>query len=220
MSREGGSGRAGARGREALVELSASLAGGASDGLEPDLRRAADEAGPVAVEEAILQAHLFLGFPTTLAALAAWRDLEGGGADPDERSAGQGAAGTARGEEVCRRVYGSAYPGLRRNVRRLHPDLDEWMVRHGYGEVLGRDGLDLATRELCIVATLAADGAPRAPLRSHLRGALRLGAAVAAVERALEAGLRRAGDPEDRRAARTVWRRVREGRSGAPPDGA
>ncbi|MFB6368206.1 MAG: hypothetical protein ABEJ00_01120, partial [Gemmatimonadota bacterium] len=58
----------------ALVELSAGLADG-REGLEPLLRRAAREAGPEAVEEAILQSHLFLGFPAALRGLRAWRRL-------------------------------------------------------------------------------------------------------------------------------------------------
>ena len=50
------------------------------------------------------------------------------------------------------------------------------MVTEGYGKVLGRAGLDLATRELCIVALLAPqDAGPQ--LYSHLRGALNVGAA-------------------------------------------
>jgi hypothetical protein len=61
----------------ALVELSAGLADGGED-LEPLLRRAAREAGPEAVEEAILQSHLFLGFPAALRGLRAWRQLHQG----------------------------------------------------------------------------------------------------------------------------------------------
>lgn len=205
------------RGAAALAELSAELASGAGDGLEEALRRAGEEAGPTAVEEAILQSHLFLGFPAALEGLRAWRRLRGDGRDARsarEEGGGDAEAWEARGAEVCRRVYGSAYEDLRRNVRRLHPAMDAWMVRDGYGKVLGREGLDLATRELCVVATLAADGSPRAPLHSHLRGALRVGAGPREVERALETGLERSPDPERRREAREVWRRVRARREG------
>ena len=225
MSADGADGApaGGSPGAASLAELSAGLAAGASAELEPLLRRAAETAGPAAVEEAILQSHLFLGFPAALEGLRAWRRLRGDG----ERTAGIGAGDAggpetvegedpagwgARGEEVCRRVYGSAYEGLRRNVRRLHPDLDAWMIRDGYGKVLGREGLDLATRELCIVATLAADGSPRGPLHSHLRGALRVGAEPEAVEEALELGLERRPDGRGKQDARELWRGVRDRR--------
>lgn len=201
----------GTREVRALTDVAAHVAAGGR-GLPVALRRAAEEAPPAAVEEVLLQSHLFLGFPRALAAMRAWRRLEG---SSPVRSREATDDSRARGEDLCRRVYGSAYRSLRENVRRLHPELDEWMLRHGYGEVLGREGLDPAARELCIVATLAADEAPPGPLRSHLRGALRVGAAPAAVEGALEAGLRRLPPGADRRGPRRVWREVRRRQEGA-----
>jgi 4-carboxymuconolactone decarboxylase len=54
----------------------------------------------------------------------------------------------------------------------------------GYGKVLSRPGLDLAARELCVVALLAPqDAAPQ--LYSHLRGALNAGAATTDVDEAV-----------------------------------
>lgn len=209
----GGASDAVPSGAASLAELSAGLAAAEIGELESLLRTAAKENDPAAVEETILQAHLFLGFPAALRGMRVWRRIrEDGGAEgslpavetPDP------AGWEVRGEEVCRRVYGSAYAGLRRNVRRLHPDLDAWMIRDGYGKVLGREGLDLAARELCIVATLAADGSPRQPLHSHLRGALRAGAAPAQVERALEAGLARRPETGDAEEVRKLWHRVLE----------
>src|SRR5690606_40667691 len=114
---------------------------------------------------------------------------------------------TVRGEEVCARVYGRNYEKLRRNVRSLHPDLDRWMVEGGYGRVIGRPGLDLATRELCIAALLAVWDAPR-QLHSHLRGALNAGASEAEVNAAVEVAYRYLSPP---RAAdvRALWAKIR-----------
>lgn len=201
----------------ALAELSAGLAAGEPGELPALLERAAGRAGPEAVEEALLQSHLFLGFPAALAGLRAWRQVEEATGEGDGRAVASEESGAweARGEEVCRRVYGAAYDDLRRNVRRLHPDLDAWMIRDGYGKVLGRDGLDLATRELCIVAILAADGAHAGPLHSHLRGALRVGAEPSDVRAALETGLERRPEGEGQEEARELWRRVRARAEGA-----
>jgi 4-carboxymuconolactone decarboxylase len=74
---------------------------------------------------------------------------------------------------------------LRQNIRALHPALDAWMITDGYGKVLSRPGLDLKTRELCIVAACAASGQQR-QLHSHLHGALNAGASTAEVEDALD----------------------------------
>lgn len=194
-----------------LAAISAALARGDEPALARTLREAADGgADPRAVEEALLQSYLFLGFPAALAALALWRETLGGPAvedDPLARPSGT-EAWRERGERVCRVVYGRAYEGLRRNVVRAHPAMDRWMIEEGYGKVLGRPGLALRERELCIVAVLAGSG--REPqLHSHLRGALHAGAGIAEVDEALEIGLegREAGPA---RRARELWGRVRE----------
>lgn len=197
-------------GREALVALSAALAGGEAEGVDGALKKALRHADPVAVEEALLQSHLFLGYPAALNGLARWRELSGreDGAAADDRE-----VWSERGEAVCRIVYGGQYEGLRENVRRLHPDLERWMVEDGYGRVLGRPGLDLATRELCIAALLAVQDVPR-QLYSHLRGALNAGAAESEIERALEVAAAVSREGARERAGRTwdeVCRRTRSG---------
>jgi 4-carboxymuconolactone decarboxylase len=103
-------------------------------------------------------------------------------------------------------VYGRFYPGLRRNVRALHPALDEWMVVEGYGKILGRPGLDLARRELCVVAACAATRQDR-QLHSHLHGALNAGAPPDAVSATL-AETRDFVSADDARAHELLWLRV------------
>ena len=167
--------------QEALVGLSAALADGRTEIVDRALRRADAVADAREVEEAILQSYLFLGYPTALNAFGRWRDITGREAEarlPDEGSWQE------RGERVCVAVCGGQYEGLRANVRRLHPEMEQWMLEEGYGKVLGRPGLALGTRELCIVALLAVRDAPR-QLYSHVRGALNVGVPPLAVRRAL-----------------------------------
>ncbi len=190
--------------RETLVRISAALASRDPDGLEGALREGAETGIAGEVEEVILQAYLFLGYPAALDAFGRWREISG-------QEAGEGvqddwAAWSDRGKEVCRAVYAGQYAGLRRNVRELHPDMERWMVVEGYGKVLGRPGLDLPTRELCIAALLAVLQAPR-QLYSHLRGALNAGASPEDVEAALvvASSLMDSGGAE---AAQMVWERV------------
>jgi 4-carboxymuconolactone decarboxylase len=174
---------AGPRGRRALLRLSASLATRDSAAIRAAMQAARDEADAGAVEEVILQAHLFVGFPDALNALGLWREVSGAPAPAPLHD--DPAAWAARGERVCAAVYGANYPRLRQNVRALHPDVDGWMVAGGYGRVIGRPGVDLATRELCIAALLAVWNVPR-QLHSHLRGALNAGASAADVDEAVE----------------------------------
>ncbi|MET0398086.1 MAG: carboxymuconolactone decarboxylase family protein [Longimicrobiaceae bacterium] len=201
--------------REALVALSAALATRDEPTVREAVRRAAAEADPDAAEEVLLQAHLFVGFPDALTALALWREA---GGRPAPAPLGEACEGwTGRGERVCARVYGANYPRLRANVAAVQPEMDRWMVEGGYGRVIGRPGLDLATRELCIAALLAVWNTPR-QLHSHLRGALNAGASAAEVDAAVEVACGFL-DAEAAGRVRSLWGEVRERAAPTPHPG-
>jgi 4-carboxymuconolactone decarboxylase len=149
---------------------------------------ALEEVDPLAVEEIILQSYLFAGFPRALNAARAWRMVSERAAPESDAESSVDDLGLwkARGEETCAIVYGESYEKLRRNIRELHPALDEWMIVDGYGKVLGRPGVDLRTRELCVVAACAVSGQQR-QLHSHLRGAVNAGASSSELAAVLDA---------------------------------
>jgi 4-carboxymuconolactone decarboxylase len=166
----------------ALLSLAAALGTRKPAEVRRAAVQAARQAEPLAVDEVLLQSHLFIGFPDAIEALAIWREASGRPAQAGLDEAPE--SWSRRGERVCATVYGANYPRLRANVTALHPEMDRWMVEGGYGRVIGRPGLDLVTRELAIVALLATWGAPR-QLHSHLRGALNAGATVEQVDAAV-----------------------------------
>lgn len=173
--------------------------------------RGAADGATMAVEEALLQCYLFLGFPAALEAFSIWRDVAGeteSQVDPDPR-ADTLEGRQERGRRICKTVYRANFEKLRANVLRMHPELDRWMITEGYGKVLGRPGLSLAVRELCIVAILAATGWER-QLHSHLRGALNAAASREDVDAALATGLRLARDPDWRIRAENLWAHLRD----------
>jgi 4-carboxymuconolactone decarboxylase len=191
--------------RLALVRVAAALATRDPAAVRAALDQAAAVADATGVEEVILQSHLFVGFPDALNALATWRECSGTAAPA---ASGETAAEwEARGEGVCHAVYAGNYAKLRENVRGLHPDFEGWMVTGGYGRVIGRPGLDLATRELCIAALLAVWNVPR-QLHSHLRGALNAGARVDEVDQAVEVACGMIS-PTAREAVRALWGEIR-----------
>jgi 4-carboxymuconolactone decarboxylase len=159
-----------------LVRLSAAIAASDEATVRYWLTQAARGVPPAHVEELVLQSYLFCGFPRALNAAREWRRVSQHVApDTDEaENVGLAQEWRERGELTCAAVYGDMYEKLRLNVRDLHPALDTWMVVDGYGKVLGRPGLDLQRRELCVVAACAAMGQDR-QLHSHLRGALNVG---------------------------------------------
>jgi 4-carboxymuconolactone decarboxylase len=193
----------------ALVRLAAVIAAGSEAHIREELMRAKNEVRPEWVEEVILQSYLFAGFPRTLNAAREWRRVSGLVApetDPGERLDAS-AEWLEAGERTCAIVYGGFYQRLRHNIRALHPALDSWMIVEGYGKVLSRPALDLARRELCIVAACAASRQDR-QLHSHLHGALHAGAGADAIGDTL--GIVRdlvPADDADRH--RLLWARVR-----------
>ncbi|MGH7663893.1 MAG: carboxymuconolactone decarboxylase family protein, partial [Gemmatimonadaceae bacterium] len=192
----------------ALVRLAAVISVGSEAEVRDVLAAAMGRVDAARVEEIILQSYLFAGFPRTLNAAREWRRISGRPAPAEDEGTQFNLADfwRTRGERTCATVYGPFYEGLRRNVRLLHPALDAWMVVEGYGKVLGRPGLDLVTRELCIVGVCAAGGHSR-QLHSHLHGALHAGASPAQVGAAIDtvADLISA---EEITTVRMLWRRV------------
>ena len=190
---------------EALVRVSAAIAAGARERIERALEAARAHVDTRAVEEAILQSYLFLGYPAALNTFALWRHVSG---EPASEPLDEDPASwPRRGEAVCRAVYAGQYDRLRGTVRALHRDMERWMVEEGYGKVLGRPGLALDLRELCVVAILAGIDAPR-QLYSHLRGAIQVGADDSRVDAVLDVALEEA-PPHVVRRSREVWQAVR-----------
>lgn len=189
-----------------LVRLAAIVTAGTESQVRAEVARVHHVVPSHWVEELLLQTYLFAGFPRALNAMREWRRLEpvASGAAPD---AGELATWRADGEGTCAVVYGATYERLRHNIRQLHPLLDDWMIVEGYGKVLSRPGLDLARRELCIVAACAAAGQDR-QLHSHLHGARNAGASDRTIDATVES-LRDLLGEERSRSVELLWARVR-----------
>ncbi len=171
-----------------LVRIAGAIAGSPEGQVRAVMSAALGSVDPIAVEEIILQSYLFAGFPRALNAARAWRvasELPAPEIDPEALIANLD-MWRELGERTCTVVYGDSYERLRQNIRELHPALDEWMIVDGYGKILSRPGVDLRTRELCIVAACAVSGQQR-QLHSHLHGALNTGASVGEVGLVLDA---------------------------------
>ena len=189
-----------------LVRLSAVVAAGSESEQRESIADVMNVVPAIWVEELLLQTYLFAGFPRALNATREWRrvhpTVESKAAD-----AGDVASWRATGEVTCATVYGAVYDRLRVNIRQLHPSLDEWMITEGYGKVLSRPGLDLARRELCIVAACLASGQDR-QLHSHLHGARNSGASDDVVTGSLDALNDLVPMPARMTTGRMLWARI------------
>ena len=146
---------------EMLVEVRAQAEPG-----EPDVRW----------REALLQVHLFAGFPRTIEAFEVLRRAGGlGSLGPEEMAHEEPAERRIRGEHLFQRIYGEGAERVGLRMAEHHPELARWIKDHAYGRALVRPGLDERMRELLAVSALAVSG-PDRQLASHARGAVRCGA--------------------------------------------
>lgn len=170
---------------ERLARLFTTIVVGDWQGLR-DVRLSAPSGEPDrGWREALLQAHVFAGFPRVVEALDVLEDVGGLGAlEPGEALAED--EQPARGRELFERIYAEHAPRVRAFLERGHPDFARWIEGHAYGRILSRPGLSAAERELLAVCALAALGQER-QLVSHVRGALRCGAEPHDVRQVLNA---------------------------------
>lgn len=194
----------------ALVRVAIAIALGDEPALRARMREARGAGVPDEwMEELLLQSLLNVGYPLTLVAFAAWREIAGPVEHPGEPlDHGEWEHWRARGEEVCRAVYGRPYHKLLLNLRGLHPALEALVVVDAYGKLLGRPGLDAKLRELCTLAAIATQRAPR-QLHAHLRGALLTGATREEIDDALALVEHALGDSARALAAWEQWADVR-----------
>ncbi|MEW6741773.1 MAG: carboxymuconolactone decarboxylase family protein [Planctomycetota bacterium] len=150
-------------------------------------------ASPLEVLEIAASAHLFAGFPRGINGLeACHRALSRRAADFEVRMAAvenfPAAGFGVRGRRLFEAIYASGGEEVLDQLGRLFPPFRGWILEHAYGQVLAREGASGRLRETAAVGALVVLDVPR-QLRSHIRGALRLGATppeVAAVVRTMD----------------------------------
>jgi len=80
-----------------------------------------------------------------------------------------------RGLAILRRIGGEDFDGPVNRLAQVSPDLARFTVEYPYGDVLAREGLDLRVREICVVASLIAQGSVQSQLQFHMNGLLNAG---------------------------------------------
>lgn len=130
------------------------------------------------VREAILQTVPYSGFPGAIEAFAMWDGL----GLPSSRRASPSKSldeWRAQGSDTFVAVYGSVASRVLEQLAAYDSRLRDWILSFAYGQVMAGGALPLVAIEAIGVASLigqSSDGDARAaPLRSHLRGALRAG---------------------------------------------
>ncbi len=160
------------------VRLSLAVCAGDWEALRAVRAELAPDGLDRALREALLQTHLFAGFPRLVEAWEVLAEAGGVGAPTDDEGAPEPpeAERQRAGAALFETIYGDNAKPVSARLEGFHPHLAAWIESHAYGRVLTRPGLEPRRRELYACACLAAAGQDR-QLASHVRGALRVGAA-------------------------------------------
>jgi 4-carboxymuconolactone decarboxylase len=134
----------------------------------------ADDTPRADLEETLLQAVLFAGFPRVVTAFEhlnrTWPSVAapaGGGLPPAEQA--------AAGRALFAAIYGKNDLAVRNLLRDCHQEFHDFVLEAAYGRILTRPGLPPRERELLACAALAAQQQDR-QFVAHARGALQFGA--------------------------------------------
>ena len=140
----------------------------------------------ILLEESLLQAVLFFGFPRLVSAFErlqhCWPTATaptGGEVPPTERA--------TAGRALFAAIYGKNDATVRELLRSFHEAFHDFVLEAAYGRILARPGLSARRRELLAVGALAVlRQIPQ--LVAHGRGAMHFGASGAEVQEAMLCG--------------------------------
>ncbi|CAZ98614.1 carboxymuconolactone decarboxylase family protein [Zobellia galactanivorans] len=81
-----------------------------------------------------------------------------------------------RGVKIVNEVNGEgASKGLEAAFKSVSPDMADYIIGYGFGEIYNRKGIDFKTKELLIIASLTTQANAKSQLKSHIKAALNLG---------------------------------------------
>ena len=82
------------------------------------------------------------------------------------------------GWEKLKEIDGEAGEKVIESLKDISPDLGTFIIEYAFGDIYSRDGLDLKSKEIAVVAALTAIGNAQPQLRVHINGALNTGSSI------------------------------------------
>lgn len=83
-----------------------------------------------------------------------------------------------RGYKKLLEIDGKAGEAVKNSLNEISPDLVKYMIEYSFGDVYSREGLDLKSKEIAVVAALTALGNAQPQLKVHINGALNVGCTI------------------------------------------
>lgn len=82
------------------------------------------------------------------------------------------------GWDKLKEIDGEAGEKVIDSLKDISPDLGKYIIEYAFGDIYTRDGLDLKSKEIAVVAALTAIGTAQPQLKVHINGALNTGSSV------------------------------------------
>lgn len=138
---------------------------------------------PEELREVIIQICSYAGFPATLNAMKTLVDvLQETGQVLSKDSLHAGSEGRyERGKMLLARIAPEQERILKETYDRINPDIVQYVIAFGYGDIYARGLLSLRDRQVATIAVLAAKGTAPSQLRFHIGGGLRAGLSEAEI---------------------------------------
>ncbi|GAP72034.1 carboxymuconolactone decarboxylase [Candidatus Symbiothrix dinenymphae] len=87
-----------------------------------------------------------------------------------------------QGWEKLKEIDGEAGEKVINGLKDISPDLGKFIIEYSFGDIYTRDGLDLKSKEIAVVAALTAMGTAQPQLKVHINGALNTGSSISEVK--------------------------------------
>jgi alkylhydroperoxidase/carboxymuconolactone decarboxylase family protein YurZ len=171
--------------QQSIVPIAAATASGDMPQLHRALDRGLDVGLTVSeVKEILVQLYAYAGFPRSLNALGELMKILDARKQRGVRdSAGREPTAVLAGSDV--RALGTANQTklvgapVKGPLFEFAPAIDDFLKRHLFGDIFGRDNLDWQSRELATVAALAAMPGVESQLLSHVAISMNVGVTAA-----------------------------------------
>lgn len=83
-----------------------------------------------------------------------------------------------RGYKKLLEIDGKAGEEVKNSLSDISPELVKYMIEYSFGDIYSREGLDLKSKEMAVVAALTALGNAEPQLKVHINGALNVGCSI------------------------------------------
>lgn len=131
---------------------------------------------PQEIVEALVHISIYAGFPASLNALFAAKEVfSQAGLKPDPVRIPSAPSRYNAGWEALQLIDGHAGERVIEALKDIAPDLARFIVEFSFGDIYTRPGLGLIEREILTVAALAALGTATPQLKIHVHGLLNVG---------------------------------------------